>query len=144
MQFVIQVVAADEDEAAEVGEAANPLERWSGIDLPGFDTVRLSTVHALMTGDSLQEALDRYEPVYVAQNETAVLHVADELVERLAALDEEEIESFAGELAATEEFERDDWVADDVATQLTALAELAQLAESQGQVLFVWVFLVED
>ena len=45
----------------------------------------------------------------------------------------------ARELAASEEFEREQWELDTVLGQLIELAELAQLAESQGQALFVWM-----
>jgi hypothetical protein len=87
-------------------------------------------------------ALDLYEPAYVSENETAVLRLADELLEKLALLDGDALEKVASELAATEEFERVQWDADDVLGLLTELSELAQLAESQGQVLFVWIYLV--
>jgi hypothetical protein len=144
MEIVTNVVAAEEDEYSAIGESTLPLDEWSGIDAPGLDTLKVATLHCLLTGDPLQTALDLYEPVYVAQNETVVLRVADELLEKLAVLDEEELENVASELAATEEYEDEDWDVDDVLAQLTELAELAQLAESQGQALFVWIYLLPD
>jgi hypothetical protein len=142
MEIVTNIVAAEEDEYSSVGESACPLDEWSGIEAPGLDTVKIATLHSLLTDDSLQLALDLYEPVFVAENETIVLRIADELMEKLAELDEDALESVAGELAATEEFENEQWDTEDVLAQLTALADLAQLAESQGQVLFVWMCLV--
>ena len=95
MEFLTCVVAAEEDEYPEIAGSSSPLNAWSGIEMPGLDTVRLATLHSLLTGDSLQMAPDLYEP--------------DEL-------------QFA----------------------LAALSELAQLAESQGQALFVWIRLLQD
>ena len=137
MQFQTWLVAAEDDEYEAVGESPQPLNDWSGIELPGFDTVRMAVLHALLTGDSLQMALDRYEPVYVSADETIVLHLADELFEALAGLDEDSMDSVASELVATEEFETAAWHEEDVVDLLGAISALAQLAESQGQVLFL-------
>lgn len=137
MQFQTWLVAAEDDEYEAVAESPQPLNDWSGIELPGFDTVRMAVLHALLTGDSLQMALDRYEPVYVSADETIVLHLADELFEALAGLDEDSMASVASELVATEEFETAAWHEEDVVDLLGAISALAQLAESQGQVLFL-------
>ena len=143
MEFVTLVLAAEEGEYPDIGESSGPLEQWSGIEAPGLDTVKIATLHSLMTGDSLQDSLDLYEPIYVSESDTIVLRIADGFLERLASIEEEGLESVASELVATEEFEREQWDPEDVLTQLTALAELAQLAESQGQLLFVWMYFVE-
>ena len=142
MEFVTHIVAAEDEEYMAVGESGCPLDEWSGIEAPGLDTVKLATLHCLLTGDSLQAALDLYEPVYVAESETIILRIADEVLEKLVVLDEDALESVASELAATEAFEREQRDAEDVLAHLMELAELAQLAESQGQVLFVWMSLV--
>lgn len=148
MEIVTNIVAADEDEYSSVGESLCPLDEWSGIGTPGLDTPKIATLHALLTGDSLQESLDRYEPVYVSVNdsesEIVILQIADEVLERLAELDEDALENVAGELASAEEFETGSWGFDAVLALLTALSEIAQLAESQGQVLFVWMYLRND
>lgn len=83
MQFEARLVAADDDEVVDIGESAQPLSTWSGIVLPGFDSVRLATLHALITGESLQLAMDQYEPIYVSAEDVAVYRVADELLESL-------------------------------------------------------------
>ena len=78
MDFVTHIVAADEDELDDIARSASPLDAWSGIESPGLDTVRLASLHALLTGDSLQAALDLYEPalVFGAEEEILVLRVA--------------------------------------------------------------------
>lgn len=144
MEIVINIVAAEEGEFMSVAESSFPLNEWSGFAAPGLDTIKVATLHSLVTGDSLQSSLDLYDPVFLNDGETGALRVADELMAELASLDEEALESLAGELAATEEFENDNWDVDDVLVLLTDLSELAQLAESQGQVLFVWISLRQD
>jgi len=142
MEVVTHVLAAEDDEIEAIGESTCPLDQWSGIETPGLDTVKIAILHCLLTGDSLQAALDVYEPVYVT-SETIVLRISDDSLEKLASFGEEALLSVAGELAATEAFEKEDWHVDDVRALLTDLAELAQLAESQGQALFVWMFLTQ-
>ena len=144
MDFMTNIVAAEEDEYTAIGESTCPLDECSGIEAPGLDMVKFAILHCLLTGDPLQMALDLYEPVYVSESETLVLRIAEELLEKLAVLDEEAMENVASELAASEDFESEQWAADDVLAQLTELADLAQLAESQGQALFVWMSLVQD
>ena len=143
MEIVTIVVAAEEDELSSIGESNAPLDEWSGIEATGLDTLKFAALHCLLTGDSMQMALDLYEPAYVSEGETVVLRLADELLEQLALLDGEALENVASELAATEEFERDHWDTEAVLDQLTELSELAQLAESQAQVLFVWIYIVQ-
>lgn len=146
MEFLTCVVAAEEDEYPDIARSATPLNEWSGVETPGLDTVKLATLHSLLTGDSLQVALDLYEPVFVSEgeDETLVLRIAGEMLEELALLDEEALENVSGELAATEIYESEGIEPDDLLASLTALAELAQLAESQGQELFVWIKLIQD
>lgn len=142
METVTNIVAAEEDEYAAIGESVAPLDEWSGIEAPGLDTMKVATLHCLLTGDPLQMALDRYEPVYVSEAETTVLRIPDEVLEKLAALDEDALESVASELAATEEYEAAQSDPEDLLAQLSELSELAQLAESQGQSLFVWIYVM--
>ncbi|MDP2852455.1 MAG: hypothetical protein Q8O23_03510, partial [Gallionella sp.] len=60
-------------------------------------------------------------------------------MERLAKLDEDALEAVAFELAATEEFESENWEAEVITAMLASLVDLARLAEAQGQALFVWM-----
>lgn len=148
MEIAINIVAAGEEEYRDVGDSQSPLDEWSGIQASGLDTVKIATLHSVITGDSLHQALDLYEPVVVNESddgsEIVVLRLADDLLEQLAELDEDALESAASELATTEEFESEQRDPEDVLELLAALSELAQLAESQGQVLFVWMNLQRD
>jgi hypothetical protein len=137
--ILTNIVAAEEDEAAAIGESLRPVDEWSGIERRGIDTAKIATLHCLLTGDEFEEAVGSYEPVYVADEGAVVLRIADEVMERLATLDEEALELVAEELAATEEYEMEQWDAAEVQAMVFELGDLARLAESQGQVLFVWM-----
>jgi len=146
MEFLTCVVAAEEDEYPDIAQSNSPLNEWSGIESPGLDTTKIATLHSLLTGDPLQLALDLYEPVFVAEgdDETLVLRIEAELFEELTLLDEESLENVVSELMATEIYEQDGSDPEEVMAFLTSLVDLAQLAESQGQALFVWIKLLQD
>lgn len=146
MEFVTCIVCADEDEYQDIAASGSPLEEWSGIEAPGVDTIKLAALHSLLTGDSLQRALDLYEPIAVVEddNETIVLRIDGDLFDALVELDEEAIENLVDELAASEAYEDEASEPDDIASYLIALGDLAQLAESQAQGLFVWIRLLPN
>ena len=140
MSILTNIVAAEEDDVEAIGESQHPVDEWSGIEMRDIDTAKIATLHSLLTGDLFDDAIAHYEPIYVSSVEGAlVLRLADEVAERLAALEEESLDDVAVELAATEEFEYADWSGEEIAAMLLELAELARLAESQGQALFVWM-----
>ena len=139
MGLLANIVAADEDELEAIGESLRPVDEWSGIEKRGVDTAKIVTLHCLLTGDEFELAAGIYEPVYVGDEGAIVLRFADEVVEKLAFLEEDALDQVAEELVATEEFEMEQWEAEEVQDLLMELAELARLAESQGQVLFVWI-----
>jgi hypothetical protein len=137
--ILTNIVAAEEDELAAIGESLRPVDEWSGIERRGIDTAKIVTLHCLLTGDEFEEAVGAYEPVYFAEEGAVVLRIADEVLQRLATLEEEALDLVAEELAATEVYEMEQWEAEDVQEMVIELAELARLAESQGQALFVWM-----
>lgn len=137
MGILVNIVAAEEDEVAAVGESPEPLEEWSGIARRGLDTAKIVMLHCLLTGDELDLALSLYEPIYVAEESaTVVLRLAGDAQEKLAEYDEEALQQVGEELAATEEFEMEQWDEEDVLALVMDLADLARLAEGQGQMLF--------
>jgi hypothetical protein len=137
--ILTNIVAAEEDEVAAIGESLRPVDEWSGIERRGIDTAKIATLHCLLTGDEFEQAVGAYEPVYATDEGAIVLRLADEVLERLATLDEDALELVAEELAATEEYEMEQWDAEEVQALVMELADLARLAESQGQSLFVWM-----
>lgn len=139
MGILTNIVAADPDDVEAIGESLQPLEEWSGIQRRDIDTAKMATLHALLTGDDFDQALYQYEPIYAGGEGALVLRVADDVVDKLANLDEDALSRVAEELSATEEFELEQWDADDIEDMVMELAELAQLAQSQDQSLFVWM-----
>jgi hypothetical protein len=140
MSILTQFIAAEDDEVEAVGESLHPADEWSGVEKRDIDTAKIATLHCLLTGDLFDDAIAHYEPIYVSMMEGAiVLRLTDEVTERLAELEEESLEQVATELAATEEFESEDWELDSIIEMLDELANLARLAEAQGQSVFVWM-----
>jgi hypothetical protein len=140
MAILTNIIAAEEDEIEAVGESLNPVSEWSGIEMRDVDTAKIATLHSLLTGDLFDDAIALYEPVYVSEAEGAlVLRLTVELTERLAEVDEGVLDDIAAELAATEEFEDAGWEDEAIAAMLASLADLARLADAQGQALFVWM-----
>ncbi|MDP2785751.1 MAG: hypothetical protein Q8O38_14335 [Sulfurimicrobium sp.] len=140
MGILVNIVSADEEDVEAIGESQHPVDEWSGIEARDIDTAKIVTLHCLLTGDGLEDAFYAYEPVYVAGDDgPIVLRIPDELMEKLAGLEEEAIERVGEELAATEEFEVNGWPAEEVLTLVEELSALARLAESQDQALFVWM-----
>ena len=140
MGILVNIVSADEEDVEAIGESQHPVVEWSGIEARDFDTAKIVTLHCLLTGDGLEDAFYAYDPVYVAGDDgPIVLRIPDELMEKLAGLEEDALEAVGEELAATEEFEMNDWPAEEVLSLVEQLSELARLADSQGQALFVWM-----
>lgn len=140
MSLLTFVVAAEEDEAQDVVVSAEPLVEWSGVQVAGLDTGKVTMLHCLLTGDEFDFAVSHYEPVMVTDDEgPLLLCLAHEAQEVLAHLDEDALAQVAEELAATEVFEEDGWDGDQTYDLLLDLADLARLADSQGQVLFIWM-----
>lgn len=139
MGILTNILAAEEDEYEAIGESLRPLDQWSGIERRGIDTAKIATLHCLLTGDAFDMVISAYEPVYISGEGAVVLRLADDVIERLATLDEEALERVAEEVAATEEYEMERWDPEEVQAMVMELADLARLAEAQGQVLFVWM-----
>jgi len=133
------IVAADEDEIQAVGESLHPLDEWSGIERRGIDSAKIISLHSLLSHDAYDDAMKAAEPVYVSSEGAVVLRIADDVMQKLATFDEEALTRVAEELAASEAFELENWEAEHVLTMVLELGALAELAESQGQVLLVWM-----
>lgn len=139
MDILTNIVAAEEDELEAVAASSRPLAEWSGVERHDIDTRMIAELHCLLTGEELDLALDRYEPVFVSEEGPVVLRLAEDAAERLAALEDEDIEPIAEELAAIEEFELQGWDSGAAYEWLVELADLARLAAAQEQAVFIWM-----
>lgn len=140
MGILVNIVSADEGDVEAIGESQHPVDEWSGIEARGIDRAKFIMLHCLLTGDGIEDVVYAYEPVYAAGDDgPIVLRVPDELMEKLASLEEDVIEILGEELAATEDFETSDLPVEEVQSLVAEIATLARVAESQGQALFIWM-----
>lgn len=140
MGILVNIVSADEDDLDAIGESLHPVAEWSGIEARGIDKAKIVTLHCLLTGDGIEDAVYAYEPVYASgEDGPVVLRIPDETMERLAGLEEEALEIVGEELAATEEFELSNWPVEEIQSLVAEIAALARHAESQGHVMFIWM-----
>lgn len=140
MGILVNVISADEDDLEAIGESEHPVDEWSGIEARDIDRLKFISLHCLLTGEGLEEAEHSYEPVYIAGGDGPIIfRIPDELTQKLAGLEEYALEAVGEELAASEDFESSDVALEDVQNLLLELADLARIADSQDQHLFIWM-----
>jgi hypothetical protein len=141
MGILVNFISADEDDIEAIGEAEHPVAEWSGVEARDIDVAKIVTLHMLLTGEYMEDVIYAYEPVYgdVTGEPPIVLRLPDAMTERLASLEEEVAEAVGEELASTEIFEMSNVPFEEVQSLVAELAELARIAESQGQAIFVWM-----
>lgn len=139
MGTLVNIVIAEEDDAIAIGESNQPVDEWVGMEARDIDKAKFITLHCLLTGDGIEDAIYGYEPLYFVEDGPQVLRIPAELTTRLARFDEEALEEVVEELAATEEFELADLPFEDIQAFLEELAELAQKADAEDKSLFIWM-----
>jgi hypothetical protein len=140
MGMLVNVVVADAEDAGSIIESEKPVEEWKGFEAKGLDQAKFAMLHALLSGELFDDALDECGPLYSASDEGPwLMKLPDDSVAQLAELDEDALDEVGEELAATEEFEEDGWSVDEVKGFVTALADLAGVARAQGRAMFVWM-----
>lgn len=136
----MNIVIGEPDEVMAIGESLSPLEDWQGMEASGIDLEKLAMLQSLLTGQTFDEAFDEYLTLFAASEEGPwIIRFPEAPMEKLAALEEDALERVGEELAATEEFEQDEWTAEEVQDFLMALSELAGIAVSQEKMLFIWL-----
>ena len=140
MGMRVNVVVADLEDAGAIIESEKPVEEWKGFEANGLDPAKFAMLHALLSGELFDEALDECGPLHAASDEGPwLMKLPDDSVAHLAELEEDALDQVGEELAATEEFEEDGWSVDEVKGLVVALADLAGVARAQGRALFVWM-----
>ena len=139
MDVSTNIVIGDINDIEEIGESSWPIENWRGFEIRGIDSAKIATLHAILTGQTFDEAFCEYHLTYEASDAGPwVAKIPEEPLERLAVLEDEMLEQIGEELAATEEFEREGWPVEEVQIFLAELAALAGIAIVQGKAMFVW------
>ena len=101
MGILTNIIAAEDDEVEAIGESLQPVDEWSGITLRDLTIPKIATLHCVLTSDLIDDAFARYEPIYISYTEGAlVLRLADEVMARLASIEEEALDEVVSELVA--------------------------------------------
>jgi hypothetical protein len=138
MAMTTTLVIADPDEVEAIGESFEPLQDWRGVALEGIDPAKIAMLHCILTGETFDEVVTQYEPIYAASAEGPwVIAVPREPIAKLPLLEEDVLEQIGDEWAATEDFERDNWPATDVQEVLAELAALASIGIAQEKAMFI-------
>jgi hypothetical protein len=143
MGVLTDFVVADWADAQRVCDSGCPSQDFSGLDAKGIDTVKLGTLHAILTGGAF-DLFFMCDPLCSGGKYGPwVFEVPADLVKRLAKLDARQLRSTATEWATTEEFspKYDDWPAEAVQQMLADLAGLCKRATAEGKAVLMWMCL---
>ena len=132
------LLVAGESEAALIAKSRNPVAEFQGIALTHLDIVKMTQLHAIVTGRPYKELLREYDPIVtVAPEGPWIFRVPVELVSRLASLPDAEQKSVAERWAGTEEFKRDRWTASQAVAAFETICSLAKKGSEPKAALFL-------
>lgn len=141
MGLLSEIYLAPTGRAAEVTADARPERCLAGIDSSGIDSVKLATLHSLLTGQDFESLLPSYEPTAVAGEDGPWLfRLPDDLTRTLADLSPDQRRDIAARWAAEEGFILDGWKSQAVHDAFEAIYELAVRAD-QSTALYLWMSL---
>lgn len=138
MGVLSDLVTAPADAAAAICRSTTPARDFGGVDIKGIDTIKLSLLHAQLTGEDVDSLLPAYDPIVSASDDgpwVFLLPVA--FVQRLATLGATERSAAGAQWARAEEFALDGWSPSDVDAVLTTICAEARSAETAGKELFL-------
>ena len=87
MGVLSDLVIAPAGAAAAICRSTTPARDFGGVDIKGIDTIKLSLLHAQLTGEDVDSLLPAYDPIVSASDDgpwVFMLPVA--FVQRLATL----------------------------------------------------------
>jgi hypothetical protein len=132
------LLVAGESGAPLIAKSPNPVADFPGIALTHLDVVKMTQLHALLTGRPYKELLREYDPIVtVAPEGPWIFRVPLELVSRLATLPGAERKAVAERWAGTDEFKRDRWTASQAAAAFETICSLAKKASEPNAALFL-------
>lgn len=135
--------AATESEASSLTLDDVPIQKFGGVDVKGLDPVPFATLHNILTGIDVQQAvLEQTLCREITELGPWVYQLPATLCAALAALSESESESksatVAMQWAATEELQRARWSVADAEAVLIQIIELCHRAASDNKSVFMW------
>lgn len=136
-----------DDEIARTLDEAIPPGHADRVDLKGILQVELSYLQCILMGCNWNvEMVDEYEPLFEASDEGPwVCRVPVALVDRLAEIQETELDNVARSWWAIDEFQPGiwgkGWELSEVKGHLTELVKLAKRCETERKSLYMWICL---
>ncbi len=141
MGILCDLVIGQKADGARIAAMSSPATELGGLDLKGLDSVRFTSLHAIVSGCTFSEVLAIESPMTMASEEGPwVQTLPPEFVRALAALTAPQRRNAAEEWAATEEFALSGWSPEQVAIALDAIASLARQV-GRGEAMFLWMCL---
>jgi hypothetical protein len=146
MGVLTDFVVASPAEAKRVGDSANPLKQFAGVDAKGIDQVTMGTLYAILLGtpDTPEFMIDEASLLYTASNDGPwVQRVPQDMVDRLAKLSDDDIPKVAEEWVKTEEFDPmySSWTPTTLVWFLRALVVLSRKAVAEDKAMLMWTSL---
>jgi len=142
MGLLSNLVVAPADQAERVAQSQVPSQEFDGVDVSGIDSIKLVTLHSLLTGQTIDELMPLYDPVVEVTDEGPwVFCIPADMATALATLNEDRKHDVARQWSETEEFILDDWSEEDVTAALNSICHEAKKATNKGESLFLWISL---
>src|SRR4051794_18812790 len=127
MGVLTDFAVADRADAQRVCASACPSRDFAGLEAKGIDTIKLGTLHAVLTGSEFNPSFIN-DSLFCSGGEGGpwVFEVPSDLVQRLARLTDRERQAGGEKWAATEEFspKYENWPSELVQEVLRDLAAL--------------------
>ena len=143
MGVLTDFVVANRHDSERVCDSDCPSQDFAGRDAKGIDTVKLGTLHAILTGADFDPSFMSDCLCSRGEDGPWVFEVPSDMVKRLAALTAQDVSSVGRKWAATEEFSTpgDSWPIDAVEDALRNLTELCNQATDEGKTVLMWMCL---
>ncbi len=136
------LVVAPADQAEAIAKATAPSTVFEGVDIKGVNSTMFANLHSLVTGESFERVLPRYEPVVqVGPEGPWVFRIPADVVSRLARLPEAKTIAISKRWAKAEEFARERRPEREALDVLRKISKLARRADESHQALFLWMCL---
>ena len=143
MGVLTDFILGTQQELASVPADQAPISVLPGIDMKGVDPVKLEVLLGHLTGREFDPDLKAFPTVsgQASPDGPWVYGCSEDLVRKLAALDDVALATLASWWANTEEFRLDRWETHSVKSVLHEMRAFAQRSLAVGKPIHIWVSL---
>jgi hypothetical protein len=144
---LIDILIADESDAATIASSHAPLESFPGIPAKDIDHAKLAKLALILNGlaittPAVRETVRSFRQLHESSEDGPwVYKVPDELAGKLAGLSSERRAEVTQAWAREEEFARDAWDGTQVAEFVDSISDLATEARARAKQLLLWMAL---